>query len=119
MSCNTFNFNDCFAVPVGDDYKMSFDDTAAGADFTGFSFVMIIQDKLTGVTLLTLPTVFDDQTTGIYVPVPTNGGMFIQIRKADTIAMGVGDHVYNIRQTDPSSNETTFTYGTISFIEIG
>ena len=110
--------DDCFAVPVGADYEMSFDDTDAGADFTGFTFEMIIQDKITGVTLLTLPTVFDSQTTGIYVPTPTDAEIFIQIRKADTVVVGKGDQLYNIRMTDPSGNESFFQYGNISFIEV-
>lgn len=118
MSCNNFNFGKCFAVLVGDDYTMSFRDTGEGADFTGFDFVMTIKDKTTGATLLTLPIVGDTQTTGIYIDVPTDAEMFIQVRKEDSLVVGEGNHVYDIRQTDPSGNESTFEYGTIPFIVI-
>lgn len=120
MSCNTFNYNGCFAVSVGYDYTMSLTDSGddnQATDFTGYDFVMTIQDK-DNVDLLALPVVGDDQTTGIYLPDPTNGELFIQIRKADSITVGKGDHIYNIRITDPSGNETPFSYGAISFIEV-
>jgi len=121
MSCNSFNFNGCFAVSVGFDYTNSMietDDNEQAMDFTGYDFVMTIQDK-DNVDLLSLPVVGDATTTGIYLPDPTSGELFIQIRKADSIIVGKGDRIYNIRVTDPSGNETPFSYGAISFIEVG
>ena len=120
MSCNSFNFNGCFAVPVGFDYTSSMtetDDDENAIDFTGFDFSMSIQAKNTAVDLLTLSVVGDDSSTGLYIPEPTTGEIFIQIRKADTLASG--DYVYSIRITDPSANEDLFAYGNISFIEVG
>jgi len=121
MGCNTFNFNGCFAVPIGTDYTMWFGedgDDSQATDFTGYTFLMTIQDKITKADLLSMPVVGDDQTTGIYIPDPTNGEIFIQIRKADTVTVGKGDRIYNIKITDPSGNETLFSYGGISFIEV-
>ena len=120
MSCNSFNFNGCFAVPVGFDYTSSMietDDDEIAIDFTGFDFSMSIQAKNTAVDLLTLSVVGDDTSTGLYIPEPTTGEIFIQIRKADTLASG--DYVYSIRITDPSANENLFSYGGISFIGVG
>jgi len=122
MGCNSFNFNGCFAVPVGYDYTNSMTDTdpdGIATDFTGFDFSMSIQAKNTNVDLLTLSVVGDLVTTGIYIPDPTAGEIFIQIRKADTIVVGKGDFNYSIRITDPSANEDVFSYGNISFIEVG
>lgn len=120
MGCNSFNFNGCFAVPVGYDYVTSMTDTdpdSKAIDFTGFDFSMSIQAKNTAVDLLTLAVVGDDTTTGIYIPDPTNGEIFIQIRKADTL--DPGDYNYTIRITDLSANEALFAYGNISFIGVG
>jgi len=122
MSCNTFNYNGCFSVPVGKDYTMSLTDTGDDnqvTDFTDFDFLMTIQDKVSGADLLLLPVVVDDQTTGIYIPDPTNGEIFIQIRKAESATVGAGDFKYNISITDPSGNENLFSYGGISFIQVG
>lgn len=122
MGCNSFNFNGCFAVPVGYDYVTSMTDTdpdSIAIDFTGFDFSMSIQAKNTDVDLLTLSVVGDDTTTGIYIPDPTTGEIFIQIRKADSTSLGAGDYNYTIRITDPSLNEDLFAYGNISFIGVG
>jgi hypothetical protein len=120
MSCNTFNYNGCFAVSVGYDYTMSLTDSGDDnqeTDFTDYDFVMTIQDK-SNVNLLVLSVVGDATTTGIYIPEPKSGEIFIQIRKADSTIIGKGDRVYSIRITDPSGNETPFSYGGISFIEV-
>ena len=114
MGCNSFNFNGCFAVPVGYDFNDFFFENNE-EDYTGFTFSMSIQAKNTAVDLLTLSVVGDDSTTGIYIPDPTSGIIFIQIMKADTLASG--DYEYSIRITDTSSIETLFAYGSISFIE--
>ncbi|MEE9352372.1 MAG: hypothetical protein V3U78_08935 [Thiotrichaceae bacterium] len=122
MSCNSFNFNGCFAVPVGFDYTNSLtetDDDEMAIDFTGFDFSMSIQAKNTDVDLLTLSVVGDATTTGIYIPEPTTGEIFIQIRKADSTTVGASDYNYSIRITDPSLNEDLFSYGDISFIGVG
>lgn len=122
MSCNSFNFNGCFAVAVGFDYSNSMtetDDDEQPIDYTGFDFSMSIQAKNTAVDLLTLSVVGDDTSTGIYIPAPTTGEIFIQIRKADSTTLGAGDYVYSIRITDPSLNEDLFSYGDISFIGVG
>ena len=122
MGCNSFNFNGCFAVSVGYDYTNSMTEADAdgiATDYTGFDFSMSIQAKNTAVDLLTLPVVGNDTTTGIYIPDPTSGEIFIQIRKADSIIVGKGDFNYSIRITDPSANEDVFSYGNISFIEVG
>lgn len=122
MSCNSFNFNGCFAVPVGFDYVSSMietDDQEMAIDLTGFDFSMSIQAKNTAVDLLTLSVVGDDSSTGIYIPEPTTGEIFIQIRKADSTTLGAGDYVYSIRITDPSLNEDLFSYGDISVIGVG
>jgi len=122
MGCNSFNFNGCFAVAVGYDYTNSMtesDDDGIATDYTGFDFSMSIQAKNTDVDLLTLSVVTDAVSTGIYIPEPTAGEFFIQIRKADSIALGKGDYNYSIRITDPSGNEDLFSYGDISFIGVG
>ena len=122
MSCNSFNFNGCFAVPVGFDYVNSMIETDPenmAMDFTGFDFSMSIQAKNTAVDLLTLSVVTDAVSTGIYIPEPLSGEIFIQIRKADTTTVGAGDYNYSIRITDPSANEDLFAYGNISFIGVG
>lgn len=122
MSCNSFNFNGCFAVPVGFDYTNSMTEADAdgiATDYTGFDFSMSIQAKNTDVDLLTLSVVTDAVSTGIYIPEPISGEFFIQIRKADSITLGKGDYNYSIRITDPSGNEDLFSYGDISFIGVG
>jgi len=115
MACNSFNFNGCFAIPIGFDFNdFYFEDD--NKDYTGFDFSMSIQAPNAAVDLLTLSVVFDDSTTGIYLPNPANGVIFIQIMKADTLSLG--DYNYSIRVTDPSNIEKPFSYGTISFIEV-
>ncbi len=122
MGCNSFNFNGCFAVPVGFDYVSSMIDTDSNntaIDFTGFDFSMAIQAQNTDVDLLVLSVVTDAVSTGIYIPEPTTGEIFIQIRKADSITLGAGDFNYSIRITDPGLNEDLFAYGNISVIGVG
>jgi len=122
MSCNTFNYNGCFAVPVGRVYETSLTDTGddnEATDLTGFDFLMTIQDNKTGADLLILPVVGDDQTTGIYIPDLKSGEFWIQIRPAESILLGAGDYKYNISIIDPSLNDRLFSYGAISFIGIG
>ena len=118
MSCNSFNFNGCFAVPVGYDYDDFFFENDS-EDYTGFDFSMSIQAQNTDIDLLTLSIVGDNSTTGIYIPDPTNGIIFIQIMKADSIIVGKGDFNYSIRITNPSSSDDLFAYGNISFIGVG
>lgn len=122
MSCSTFNYNGCFAVPVGRVFETSLTDLGDDnqeTNLTGFDFLMTIQDNKTGADLLILSVVGDDQTTGIYIPEPKSGEILIQIRPAESISLGAGDYKYNISIIDPSLNNRLFTYGNISFIGIG
>lgn len=122
MSCNSFNFNGCTAVDVGYDFskKITYNDPENTAiDLTGYVFSMSIQAKNTAVDLLTLSIVGDDSSTGIYIPTPENGEIFIQIRKADTTALGVGSFNYSIRMTDPDGNDSVFMYGDLSAVGVG
>jgi hypothetical protein len=108
-------------VPVGYDFssKITYTDSSNTAiDLTGVTLSMSIQAKNSAVDLLTLAIVGDDSTTGIYVPDPTSGEFYIQIREAETDTLGVGDFVYFIDYTDTNSNKTRFLYGGISLTEV-
>ncbi len=121
MGCNSYNFNGCNAVPVGFDFssKITYTDSSDKAiDLTGVTLSMSIQAKNSAVDLLTLAIVGDDSTTGIYIPDPTTGEFYIQIRSADTVTLTAGDYVYFISYTDTNGNATRFLYGGISLTEV-
>lgn len=80
---------------------------------------MVIQERNTTTTVLTLDIVANDFTTGIYIPDATLGQLFIQIRKADTTAVGKGNYDYVIKEINPSGYERPWMHGAITFGEIG
>lgn len=121
MGCNSYNFNGCDSVPVGFDFssKITYtDDSDTAIDLTGVTLSMSIQAKNSAVDILTLSEVGDSSTTGIYIPDPTAGEFYIQIRTADTVTVGAGDYVYFIKYTDASGDDSRFLYGGVSFTEV-
>lgn len=124
MASNGLNLSNVNNLAANVSYDYSFkieylDSERTGIDLTGYVLSMQIQAKNTDVDLLTLAIVGDLTSTGIYIPDPTTGEFFIQIRKADTVTVGDGQYNYQIRIIDPSSNEALFMYGNISFVEAG
>jgi hypothetical protein len=79
---------------------------------------MTIKDALGGSTLLTLPIVGDALTTGLYIPDPTNGQIFVQMTAADTTTVGAGVFPYEMTKT-LSTKLTIYMQGTIEFINRG
>lgn len=124
-TCNSFDYTEstqpCTNVDVGFNFSKSltYEDDGTAIDITDFTFAMTIKASIGGSTLLTLPIVTDNITTGLYIPDPTNGEIFIQIIKAATISTGDGVFPYEMIMTDASSLDSIFMQGTIQFIDRG
>lgn len=124
--CSQFDYSEstqpsCTNVNVGFDFSMplTYENEGEPIDLTSSVFVMTIKAAIGGATLLSLPIVGDNVTTGLYIPVPLDGQITVQITKADTITVGDGVFPYQMVRTDPSSNESIFMQGTIQFVDRG
>ena len=93
MGCSEFDFQTgtCSNVIIGKDYIniLTFTDEAGAINLTGFDLTGQIKDTLSGSVLLSLSIVANDQTTGFYIPDPTNGIINFIIKKETVIASGV------------------------------
>lgn len=124
-TCNNFDYTEstqpCTNVNVGFDFSktLTYENLGIPINITGFSFAMTIKDSIGGATLLSLPIVLNNTTTGLYIPDPTNGQIFVQITDADTTTIGAGVFPYEMIKTDPSSKISIFMQGTIQFIDRG
>jgi hypothetical protein len=124
-TCNNFDYTistqPCTNVDVGFDFSSSltYEDNGTAINLTGYIFVMTIKASLGGSILLTLPIVGNNTTTGLYIPAPTNGQIFVQILEADTITVGNGIFPYEMTITDSFGLESIFMQGTIEFIDRG
>lgn len=124
-TCNNFDYTEstqpCTNINVGFDFSkvLFYESDGTAIDITGFVFAMTIKDSIGGATLLSLPIVLDDDTTGLYIPIPTDGQIFVQITQADTIATGAGIFPYEMTMTDLDSKDSIFMQGTIQFIDRG
>lgn len=128
-SCNRADLKGCYAVDVGDywnpTFKETYEDTDAEGntidvpfDFTGYTVRMRVRATKSGVDLLTLSEVGDDQTTGIYFSDKTTGEFQAIIMGADSLPIAEGEYLYEIGVTDPIGNETVFLNGKIVFNEV-
>ena len=124
-TCNNFDYTistqPCTNVDVGFDFSKSltYEDDGTAINLNGYIFVMTIKASIGGSTLLTLPIVGNNTTTGLYIPTPTNGEIFVQILAADTITTGAGVFPYEMTLTHPSGLISIFMQGTIEFIDRG
>ena len=118
MSCNTVNLDGCNKVTIDKDYSIYFewlDNNSNGIDLTGYSFTGSIKDTLGGSEIVALPTVSDDQTTGLYIPDVTTGQIFLQIKKEDSSGIAAGDKPFQILRTYPNGDIDVFAEGNINF----
>ena len=121
MGCSEFDFQTgtCSNVIIGKDYIniLTFTDEAGAINLTGFDLTGQIKDTLSGSVLLSLSIVANDQTTGFYIPDPTNGIINFIIKKETVIASGV--YPYEFVLINPSTDENIFMQGTIQFYTRG
>ena len=124
-TCNSFDYTvstqPCTNVNVGFNFSKSvtYSNEGTPINITGFVFAMTVKASIGGSTLLTLPIVTDNLTTGLYIPDPSTGEIFVQIIKADTISTGAGVFPYEMILINPSGLESIFMEGTIQFIDRG
>jgi hypothetical protein len=124
-TCNNFNYSvstvPCTNVDVGFDFSkvVIYENDGTAIDLTGSVFAMSIKDTIGGSVLLSLPIVGDNLTTGLYIPTPINGEIFVQITEADSIAVGEGVFPYEMTRTDTDGKDFIFMQGTIQFIDRG
>ena len=124
MDCDNFDFltGNCTQVDIGFDFEKVFtytDSLGLPVPLTGFDFNMIIKDALGGATLLTLPTVNDNVTTGFYFPSPITGIISMLITDTDTAGFTVGTYPYEMTITDTDSKVEIFMQGEIQFVDRG
>lgn len=125
MKCNKFNFEEsttpCSNVKVGFYFSFTafYNISGVGIDISDDTFEMTIKDAIGGSIILTLPEVLDDITTGLYIPTPTGGKIFIQILEADTVTIGAGTFPYEMTKIDSDGLKTIHMEGTIEFIDRG
>lgn len=124
MDCDNFDFltGTCTQVKIGFDFEKVFtytDSLGVGVNISGFDFNMIIKDALGGATLLTLPTVNDNVTTGFYFPSPNTGVINMQITDTDTALIASGTYPYEMTITDTDSKVEIFMQGEIQFVDRG
>jgi len=125
MKCNTFNLSmdtdPCSNVKVGFYWSFTafYNNGGIGVDISDDTFEMTIKDALGGSLLLTMPEVLDNETTGLYIPTPTDGKIYIQITEADTVIIGAGTFPYEMTRTDVDGLKTIFMQGTIQFTNRG
>jgi len=124
IDCNLFNFQTGSCTQVDKDFDFEkvltyTDSDNAAVNITGFVFVMTIKAALGGATLLTLPIVGDNTTTGFYIPSPTTGVLNMLITDTDTALTAAGVYPYEMTVVDTDSKEEIFMQGTIEFIDRG
>lgn len=119
--CSNFDFNNstCTSVDIAFDFSkvLLFSDEAGAIDLTGFGLVGVIKDAIGGSSLLALTIVGNDQTTGFYIPVLTDGSIQFIIKKEDALASGT--YPYEFTLTNPSGDDSIFMQGTIQFFDRG
>jgi len=124
MSCNNFDFtipNKCTQVNIGFDFSKTLtftDNDGLPIDLTGYVLAGDIKVSLGGASIISLPEIGDDQTTGLYIPDRTTGVIFLQIKAADTVQTEF-NYPYEITITDPSTDIEVFMQGIIQFYERG
>lgn len=121
MSCEEFHFSQssCNNVFIGADFSREIrykDSGGDPVDLTSSTLYMVIRDINSNVDLLTLGMVGDATTTGFYMPAPTTGVVYLQIREEQVAAFSQGECRYKITRTDASGDEHIFMYGIISFV---
>ena len=124
INCNLFNFQTGTCTQVDKDFDfekvLTYTDVNGDAiNVTGFVFVMTIKAALGGATLLTLPIVGDNLTTGLYIPSPISGVINMQITDTDTALIDAGVYPYEMTVVDTDSKEEIFMQGTIEFVDRG
>ena len=124
INCNLFNFQTGTCTQVNKDFDfekvLTYTDVNGDAiNVTGFVFVMTIKAALGGATLLTLPIVGDNLTTGFYIPSPISGIINMQITDTDTALIAAGVYPYEMTVVDTDSKEEIFMQGTIEFVDRG
>ena len=124
-TCNNFDYvsttQPCTNVDVGFNFTKTiiYENDGTPIDITSFTFLMTIKDAIGGSTLLSLPIVGNNLTTGLYIPDPTNGQIIIQIMEADSITIGAGSFPYEMIMTNPSALDSIFMQGLIQFVDRG
>lgn len=123
MGCSEFHFQTGTCTAVNKDFDfikvLQFSDDAGGIDLTGFNLTGDIKDALGGTSLLTLGIVVNDQTTGFFLPVVTDGSIQFIIKKEDAALIAAGVYPYEFILTNPSGDESIFMGGTIQFSDRG
>lgn len=116
--CKKFNFsesNGCSNIDIDYDWSVSctdVDENNNPINLNGFTSEVIIKDSNDN-TLFTLVDVPDALTTGIYMPSPSSGEMFIQMMKADTSTLSAGNYKYEWSLISPSGLSELFLFGYI------
>tara|TARA_R100000808_G_C2081635_1_gene105250 strand:+ start:255 stop:635 length:381 start_codon:yes stop_codon:yes gene_type:complete len=121
-NCNVVDLKGCMSVEINFDYSRYFewlDSNSDAVDITDYTFSGSIKDSLGGSEILALPTISDDQTTGLYIPDPTNGQIFLQIKKEQSALISAGDYPFRITRTYPNTDQDVFAEGEITFYERG
>ena len=116
MGCSEFSFlkSTCTQVDSGKFFSIQISPKAGNAiDLTGSVLVMTIKDD-DGNTILNLPIVGDDATTGLFIPIPSNGIFFIQIIESDSLPVADGTYKQEIIITSDGRDEI-FMVGLIEF----
>jgi len=120
-NCNTVNFETCGsgAVNVDTDYSISATWEAGGkpVKLQNYTFEGSIKNSLGGTVLIELPTVSDDQTTGLYIPDPSTGVIFIQIKNEDMPSPG--KYPFRIMRTTPNGDIQVHMQGEYTFFTSG
>lgn len=124
MQCSEFNYQTGTCTQVDKDFDFSkvltyTDINNDAINITGLVFVMTIKASLGGATLLTLPIVGDNLTTGFYIPSPISGVLNMLITDTDTGSIAAGVYPYEMTSTDTDSKVDIFMQGTIEFIDRG
>ncbi len=124
MECSTFDYQTGTCTQVDKDFDFSkvltyTDINNDPINITGLVFVMTIKASLGGATLLTLPIVGDNITTGFYIPSPISGVLNMLITDTDTGLIAAGVYPYEMTATDTDSKVDIFMQGTIEFIDRG
>jgi len=123
MGCSQFDFQTGTCTAVNKDFDfikvLQFTDDSGAIDLTGFNLTGDIKDALGGTSLLTLGIVANDQTTGFYIPVLTDGTIQFIIKKEDAALITAGVYPYEFILTNSSGDESIFMQGTIQFTDRG
>jgi len=119
MSCATYNYKGCSSVTIGYDFssKITYKPSGSLFDFTDYTVTMEIEDS-SGNSILSLAEVGDETTTGIYIPDPDSGEIFIQIRQAESGAISANSNLYYINLLSSGGDLTPMLSGQISFTAV-